>query len=122
MPINLNVLGNPLKTCCTSPMTGFYRNGKCETGPQDLGSHTVCARMSDAFLTFSLSRGNDLITPRPEWDFPGLKPGDCWCLCVSRWKEAFMAGCAPLVHLEATHQNALQVVSLEELSSYAVGF
>lgn len=122
MPINLNVLGNPLKTCCTSPMTGFYRNGKCETGPQDSGSHTVCARMDHAFLTFSLSRGNDLITPRPEWNFPGLKPGDCWCLCVSRWKEAFMAGCAPLVHLEATHQNALQVVSLEELSSYAVGF
>jgi uncharacterized protein len=103
-------------------MTGFYRNGRCETGPQDLGSHTVCARMTAEFLDFSRARGNDLVTPRPEWDFPGLKPGDCWCLCVSRWREAFLAGCAPLVHLEASHQKALEVVSLEELSAYAVGF
>ncbi|MCU0450572.1 MAG: DUF2237 domain-containing protein [Bernardetiaceae bacterium] len=115
-----NVLGGPLKVCCLNPRTGFYRTGKCETGPQDLGSHTVCARVTEEFLTFSKAVGNDLSTPRPEYDFPGLQPGDGWCVCAARWKQAFDAGYAPPVDLEATHERALEVVPLSQLLSLAV--
>ena len=116
-----NVLGDKLSVCCTAPLTGFYRNGKCETGISDLGTHVVCARMTDTFLTFTQSVGNDLITPSPINDFPGLKPGDKWCLCASRWKQALEAGVAPPVFLEATHEKVLEYVSLEELKNYAMG-
>ncbi len=115
-----NVLGGPLGECCTSPMTGFYRTGSCETGPQDLGTHVVCARMTQAFLEFSRSRGNDLTTPVPAFGFPGLKPGDKWCLCASRWQEAFEAGVAPPVILTATHENALHFATLEDLKRHAL--
>jgi uncharacterized protein len=115
-----NVLGGPLATCCARPMTGFYRTGKCETGPEDVGSHTVCARLTKEFLAFSREMGNDLSTPMPAFDFPGLSPGDCWCLCAARWKEALDAGVAPRVVLAATHEAALQVVSLEELRAHAI--
>ncbi|REJ77620.1 MAG: DUF2237 domain-containing protein [Acidobacteria bacterium] len=110
-----NVLGGELQVCCTSPMTGFYRDGYCKTGANDVGRHTVCAIVTDEFLEFSVSRGNDLVTPHPEWGFPGLKAGDKWCLCVLRWKEAFDAGMAPPVVLEATNEASLQHVSLEQL-------
>jgi uncharacterized protein (DUF2237 family) len=113
-----NVLGGPLACCCTSPRTGFHRDGYCHTGPQDLGSHTVCAVMTAEFLAFSRRRGNDLVTPRPEFDFPGLKPGDRWCLCVSRWKEALDAGVAPPVLAAATHEKALEVVTLDDLLAH----
>ena len=116
----LNVLGTPLRTCSTAPLTGFTRNGCCETGPQDVGSHTVCAVMTAAFLAFTRDRGNDLSTPRPEYRFPGLKPGDRWCLCVSRWKEAYDQNTAPPVVLEACHAKALDVVTLDELREHAV--
>lgn len=116
-----NVFGAPLACCCTAPRTGFYRDGYCHTGPQDVGSHTVCAVMDAAFLKFSRRRGNDLITPRPEFGFPGLKPGDRWCLCVGRWKEAHDAGIAPQVLLAATHEKALEVVTLEQLQAHAEG-
>ena len=102
------------------PATGFYRDGYCHTGPQDIGSHTVCAIVTDAFLAFSRARGNDLVTPVPAYGFPGLKPGDRWCLCVSRWKEALAAGVAPPVVLAATHRAALAVVTLDELRAHAV--
>jgi len=115
-----NVLGTPLQGCCTSPRTGFYRDGYCRTGPEDRGLHTVCAVMTANFLDFSRDRGNDLISPAPEQDFPGLKPGDRWCLCVSRWAEAHQAGMAPPVILEATHISALEFVSLEALRTHAV--
>jgi uncharacterized protein (DUF2237 family) len=115
-----NVLGKPLQGCCTSPMTGFYRDGFCHTGPGDTGLHTVCAVMTGEFLEFSRARGNDLSTPVPEYDFPGLKPGDRWCLCVTRWVEAFNAGQAPSVVLEATHIHALEFVPLEALRAHAV--
>ena len=115
-----NVLGKPLKVCCTDPMTGFYRTGKCDTGPGDLGLHIVCARVTAEFLQFSRSRGNDLTTPFPEAGFPGLKPGDQWCLCAARWKEAMEAGVAPPVDLAATHMSALEFVSLDELTAHAV--
>jgi uncharacterized protein len=114
-----NVLGGTLESCSTDPLTGFFRDGCCATGPDDLGSHTVCAVMSDAFLNYSKSRGNDLSTPRPEYGFPGLKAGDQWCLCVSRWREAYEANVAPEVFLNATHEAALTVVSLEALQSHA---
>ncbi len=110
-----NVLGQPLQQCGCNPMTGFYRDGFCETGARDLGSHTVCAVMTEEFLTFTKKRGNNLSTPAPQFNFPGLKSGDRWCLCVSRWKEAYDAGVAPPVILEATHERALGVASLEEL-------
>ncbi|MEN0020699.1 MAG: DUF2237 domain-containing protein [Planctomycetota bacterium] len=110
-----NVLGTELQPCGTDPMTGFYRDGCCNTGPQDTGSHTVCAIMTAEFLAFTRSRGNDLSTPRPEWGFPGLKPGDRWCLCASRWQEAADAGEAPPVVLEATHEAALRSASLDDL-------
>lgn len=115
-----NVLGGPLAVCGTRPMTGFTRTGCCETGPQDRGSHTVCAVMTAAFLTYTRDQGNDLTTPAPEYGFPGLKPGDRWCLCVSRWKEAYDEGVAPRVILAATHEAALRVVTLDELRACAL--
>lgn len=115
-----NVLGSELMCCCTSPRTGFYRDGFCQTGPQDVGRHTVCARVTTAFLEYSRSRGNDLMTPMPAYSFPGLRDGDKWCLCVSRWKEALDAGVAPPVVLEATHAAALDVVTLEQLRANAI--
>ncbi len=114
-----NVLGTPLQACCFSPRTGFYRDGFCRTGPDDRGLHTVCAIMTEAFLSFSRSRGNDLTTPVPEYAFPGLTPGDRWCLCVARWAEALEANLAPPVILEATHISALEFVSLESLTAHA---
>lgn len=114
-----NVFGENLMPCSKAPMTGFYRNGCCETSSDDLGTHTVCAVVTKEFLEFSLSRGNDLITPRPAWDFPGLKDGDRWCLCVSRWLEAYQAGVAPLVVLEATHEKTSDYLPLEELVKFA---
>ncbi len=114
-----NVLGGALQSCSTDPLTGFFRDGCCTTGPDDRGSHTVCAVMTDAFLNYSKSRGNDLSTPRPEYGFPGLKTGDRWCLCVSRWREAYVANVAPEVFLGATHEAALNVVTLEALQSHA---
>lgn len=113
-----NVLGTELETCCTDPMTGFYRTGKCETGKDDLGRHVVCAQVTADFLALTRSLGNDLSTPRP--GFPGLKPGDRWCLCVTRWKEAVEAGAPTPVVLAATHERALEVVSMEELMQHAV--
>lgn len=115
-----NVLGEELETCCTSPMTGFYRNGVCETGPQDSGTHVVCAQVTAEFLAFTRSRGNDLSTPRPMSNFPGLKSGDRWCLCASRWKEALDAGVAPPVILSATHEAILNFVSLQDLKHRAL--
>lgn len=114
-----NVLGTDLKCCCRNPVTGFYRDGYCRTGPGDSGLHTVCAVMTAEFLKFSASQGNDLSTPREEYAFPGLQAGDRWCLCVTRWQEAFDEGVAPPVILEATHTSALEFVSLEELRSHA---
>ncbi|MEZ6189512.1 MAG: DUF2237 domain-containing protein [Planctomycetota bacterium] len=114
-----NVLGGELESCCTDPMTGFYRDGLCRTGADDHGLHTVCARMTAEFLSFSQRAGNDLSTPRPEFDFPGLKPGDKWCVCVSRWKEALEAGLAPPVVLESTHLSALEFVELDDLQAHA---
>lgn len=116
-----NVLGGDLEVCCTSPVTGFYRDGYCRTGANDVGRHTVCAIVTDEFLEFSKAAGNDLITPHPEWGFPGLKAGDKWCLCVLRWKEAYDAGVAPPVVLEATNEAALQHVSLFELKGLRAG-
>jgi len=115
-----NVLGEPLETCSDRPLTGFTRNGSCETGPQDDGVHTVCTRVTQAFLEFSWSRGNDLITPVPELGFPGLKPGDQWCICAARWKEALAAGCAPRVCLRATHVRTLEIVTLADLKAHAI--
>ena len=114
-----NVLGGELESCCTDPMTGFYRDGYCRTGVDDTGRHTVCVRVTDEFLAFSKAAGNDLSTPRPEWSFPGLKHGDKWCLCMLRWKEALDADAAPLVVLEATHAATLHVVSLDALKQHA---
>lgn len=115
-----NVLGSDLQTCSLSPRTGFYRNGCCDTGAGDMGVHTVCVELTAEFLEFSKAKGNDLSTPIPQYDFPGLKPGDRWCLCAPRWKEAFDAGMAPRVFLEATHMATLEFASLEELEAYAV--
>lgn len=115
-----NVLGGPLRLCSNDPVTGFFRTGCCHTGPQDAGVHTVCAIMTDAFLGFSKSRGNDLSTPRPEFGFAGLKAGDRWCLCAARWKEAYDAGAAPRLVLAATHERTLSVVSLDALKAHAV--
>ena len=115
-----NVLGENLEPCCTSPMTGFHRNGDCETGPRDVGTHVVCAHVTKKILEFTQSRGNDLISPSPHHGFPGLKPGDRWCLCVSRWKEAIDAGVAPPVVLSATHEATLKYVSLEDLKKHAL--
>ena len=115
-----NVLGGELESCCTSPMTGYYRDGNCSTDDSDQGSHTVCARMTEEFLAFSKRTGNDLSTPHPEFGFPGLKPGDKWCVCVARWEDAFLAGVAPRIVLAATHERALDVVALEELKAHAL--
>lgn len=115
-----NVLGGPLQSCCFSPVTGYFRDGLCRTGPTDTGTHVVCAVMTDAFLRFTRGRGNDLSTPMPYYNFPGLKPGDRWCLCVSRWREAYQAGVAPPVLLEATHKKALETVPFEWLLEYKV--
>jgi uncharacterized protein (DUF2237 family) len=114
----LNVLGEPLQACSYDPLTGYFRDGCCNTDEQDHGTHVVCARMTAEFLEFSAQRGNDLMTPRPEWRFPGLKPGDRWCLCAARWREAMQAGLAPPVVLEATHQKVLHYVTLDELQAH----
>ena len=115
-----NVLGGSLACCCREPMTGFYRDGYCRTGPGDHGMHTVCVVATEEFLRFSQAQGNDLSTPHLEFEFPGLEAGDRWCLCVTRWKDALDAGCAPAVILEATHISALEWVALEELRAHAV--
>jgi len=115
-----NVFGQELQICCTSPMTGYFRDGNCRTISEDTGTHTVCAIMTEEFLNFSASRGNNLIAPIPLYKFPGLKPGDKWCLCVSRWIEAEKAGKAPQVILEATHEKTLEYTSLETLIKYAL--
>jgi uncharacterized protein len=119
-PTARNVLGGPLAVCGTNPLTGFYRTGCCDTGPDDLGVHVVCAQVTAEFLAFSRSRGNDLNTPRPEYGFPGLRPGDRWCLCTDRWQEALEAGVAPPVVLAATHEAALAIVRREDLLRHAV--
>ncbi|QXM25721.1 DUF2237 domain-containing protein [Elioraea tepida] len=115
-----NVLGGPLAPCSFQPLTGWFRDGCCNTEPGDVGLHTVCAVMTERFLAFSKARGNDLSTPRPEFGFPGLKPGDRWCLCAARWQEALEAGEAPRVVLAATHAASLSVCSLEDLKAYAI--
>lgn len=115
-----NVLGQPLQACCADPVTGFYRDGFCRTGPDDPGRHTVCAVMTDVFLEFSRAHGNDLSTPRPEFGFPGLKAGDRWCVCAARWAEALEAGAAPPVVLQATAAEALEVVAFDDLFALAV--
>ncbi|MGF1644004.1 MAG: DUF2237 family protein [Thiotrichales bacterium] len=120
MSENLNVLGEPLEACSTSPLTGWTRSGSCETAPRDFGSHTVCAAMTAEFLEFSRARGNDLITAVPAFGFPGLQPGDSWCLCAARWKEAFEQGKAPRVRLRATHARALELVPLDALKRHAL--
>ncbi|MEZ5277463.1 MAG: DUF2237 domain-containing protein [Opitutaceae bacterium] len=112
-----NVLGEPLEVCSVDPLTGFYRDGCCRTGGEDLGMHTVCAVMTEEFLDFSVRAGNDLSTPRPEFGFPGLEPGDRWCVCLGRWVEAYRAGAVAPVILEATHISALEFVSLDDLQS-----
>jgi uncharacterized protein (DUF2237 family) len=114
-----NVLGGELIPCSLDPVTGFFRNGCCETGPDDLGLHTVCAVMTAEFLAFSKAAGNDLSTPMSQYGFPGLKPGDRWCLCAPRWKEALDAGMAPQVVLESTHEETLAIVPLGVLKDYA---
>ena len=116
----LNVFEEPLEECSCNPITGFFRSGCCETSDQDIGNHTVCALMTKEFLLFSFEKGNDLISAVPQFDFPGLKPGDKWCLCVSRWIEAEKAGKAPKVILEATHEKTLEYTSLETLIKYAL--
>jgi len=120
MSESLNVLGTPLQPCSTKPMTGFFRNGCCETGPSDRGRHIVCVVMTDEFLSFSKEQGNDLSTPMPHFSFPGLKAGDQWCLCLERWREAHKAGKAPKVVLSATHQIALERVHLSVLEQFAI--
>jgi uncharacterized protein (DUF2237 family) len=115
-----NVVGGALLACSHDPLTGFFRDGCCATGPDDFGSHTVCAILTEEFLDFSSAVGNDLSTPRPEWGFAGLSPGDRWCVCAARWLEAYEAGCAPGIVLGATHARALEVVPIEALVSHAV--
>jgi len=115
-----NVLGSPLRPCCFDPMTGFYRDGLCNTGPNDYGTHVVCAKMTKEFLSFTKSRGNDLSTPLPIYNFPGLKPDDQWCLCATRWREAMLAGVAPPIILESTHEKALEFIEIEILKKYSV--
>ena len=115
-----NVFGEPLAVCCMAPMTGFYRTGCCETGPEDRGAHVVCVEVTAGFLEFSKSRGNDLSTPMPAFGFPGLRPGDRWCLCAARWQEALEAGSAPRVVLTATHERALEQVALADLKRFAL--
>ncbi len=119
MNLPKNVLGTELQPCCSAPVTGFYRDGYCRTGATDYGLHIVCAEMTAEFLEFSRQMGNDLITPIPEYQFPGLKPGDRWCLCVKRWQEAYEAGIAPPVLLESTHMSSIEFVTLEQLQEHA---
>ncbi|MGF1508198.1 MAG: DUF2237 family protein [Myxococcota bacterium] len=119
-PDAANVLGSALQVCSTEPMTGFFRNGRCTTGPSDRGVHVVCAEVTDAFLEFSRGRGNDLVSPAPEHRFPGLKAGDRWCLCAARWKEAMEAGAAPSIVPSATHEAALRIISPEDLENHAL--
>lgn len=116
----LSVLDEPLASCSEDPVTGFTRSGCCETGPQDTGSHTVCVQVTEEFLDFSRSRGNDLSTPMPQYQFPGLKEGDRWCLCASRWQEALEAGKAPKVVMRSTHKRALEIIDFADLSSHAL--
>jgi len=115
-----NVLGGDLQSCCNDPVTGFYRDGYCRTGSEDMGLHIVCVVVTNEFLEFSASRGNDLSTPRPEMGFPGLEEGDKWCLCALRWKEALEAGVAPQVDLSATHVSALEHISLSDLKAHSI--
>lgn len=115
-----NVLGGELALCGGDPVTGFFRDGCCNTAPEDVGSHTVCAVMTAEFLAFSKARGNDLSTPMPQYEFPGLKPGDRWCLCAPRWQEAFLAGAAPKVVLLATQEGALEYAELADLKRFAI--
>jgi uncharacterized protein len=117
---DVNVLGGKLGVCSIDPLTGFYRDGCCSSGPEDTGSHTVCSVMTDKFLEFSKAQGNDLTTPRPEWGFAGLKTGDRWCLCAMRWLEAYIAGYAPEVVLKSTHRRALKIIELEYLKEHAL--
>jgi len=121
MPSAKNVLGTPLEPCSHDPITGFYRNGCCDTGREDVGLHIVCVQVTDEFLKFSKRVGNDLSTPVPDFEFPGLQSGDRWCLCVERWQQALEAGVAPPVVLEATHMSTLEFVSLEDLRDHEVG-
>lgn len=116
----LNVLGTDIEICGTNPKTGYYRDGSCHTESRDAGMHTVCAIVTEEFLDYSRRRGNDLITPRPELNFPGLKPGDSWCICATRFEEARLAGCAPKVRLTATNEKTLKIVSLELLKEYQI--
>ena len=118
--VQRNVLGGPLGRCSDTPITGFFRDGCCNTSDQDLGRHTVCCVMTDDFLAFSRERGNDLSTPRPEYEFPGLKAGDRWCLCAARWREAFLAGQAPHVVLNATNEATLEIIPLADLKRLAI--
>jgi uncharacterized protein (DUF2237 family) len=120
MEARLNVLGESLEPCSNEPLTGFFRDGCCNTSPEDFGRHVVCVRVTEEFLEFSKSRGNDLTTPMPEFGFPGLEPGDQWCLCAARWQEALEAGVAPRVQLQATHAAALKVVKLADLKQHAL--
>ena len=115
-----NVLGGSLQPCGMDPVTGYFRDGHCNTCAEDFGSHTVCAQMTKAFLSFSKSRGNDLSNPNPRYQFPGLKPGDRWCVCAGRWREAADAGVAPPVILESTHERALEVIALADLEYHAL--
>lgn len=120
-PVARNVLGGPLKPCSHAPLTGFFRDGSCRTCEEDVGCHTVCTEVTEQFLAFSKAAGNDLSTPRPEYDFPGLKPGDRWCVCAARWRQALEAGAAAPVVLSATHERTLELVPLEELERHATG-
>ena len=120
MELSRNVFGEPLESCSDDPVTGFFRDGCCNTSREDVGRHTVCTRVTRRFLDFSRSRGNDLSTPREEFGFPGLRPGDQWCLCAARWQEALEAGAAPRVVLRATHAATLEIVDLEDLKRYAI--
>lgn len=115
-----NVYGEDLELCSTRPLTGYKRTGNCETEAQDIGAHTVCVQVTRQFLDFSRSRGNDLVTPIPEFDFPGLQPGDRWCVCAERWKEALEADCAPKVVIRATHERVIDTVSMETLRRHAI--
>ncbi|WP_461587248.1 DUF2237 family protein [Winogradskyella sp.] len=113
-----NVYGKPLISCCTNPMTGYFRDGFCRTMPQDTGTHVVCAVVTKELLAFTKQRGNDLTRPIPQWQFPGLQPGDKWCLCISRWLEAYKAGVAPKIDLNATHEKALEFTKIEVLEAF----
>lgn len=118
--VSRNVLGGPLADCSSKPLTGFYRDGCCNSGADDHGVHSVCTLMTQEFLAFSKARGNDLSTPMPDFGFPGLMPGDRWCLCAARWREALRAGCAPRVVLASTHERTLDFVSLDDLKKHAI--